>query len=334
MAQFVVGVGTSHSPLLAIAPSMWAERARDDTKMKALVLGDGRVVTYAELAREVDRRFAHDARIEIFEQQAKRAQEQLDLLAASIERADLDVLIVVGDDQGELFSRTHMPAVAVYNGAEIATYPKSELTPNLPDWHQQANRSYRMDRVHRSAGHPALANFLIETMIQNEIDVGVASEVDDPYQAGFGHAYGFVLERLCRSAHVPMVPVMLNTYFPPNVPRPGRCYGIGKVIGAAVEAMPGELRAGIVASGGLSHFAVDDQLDNGLLTALRNRDEDYLVNMNPAALRSGNSEILNWVLTAGALGHHELTHAEYIPVHRTQAGTGVGLAFAVWQERP
>jgi hypothetical protein len=333
MAQLVLGVGTSHSPLLAIDPALWSERARDDSKMERLVLGDGRVLTYAQLDAEVGGRYRDLATDKNFKEQARLAQVELDFLAAAIQSAQVDALVVIGDDQGELFSKAHTPAIAVFNGPEVVTLPKSEITPGLPGWHQQANRGYRMDSVHRSPAAPAIANAVIDGLIDGSVDVAVASEVLDPYVAGFGHAYGFVLERLCGDAPIPLVPIMLNTYFPPNVPRPGRCYDIGVLMGNAIRAVPEDLRVGVVASGGRSHFAGDDELDRSLLTAFAEGDEQHLRKLNPEALRSGNSEILNWVMTAGAVQNYELTHSEYIPVYRTAAGTGVGLAFATWHPR-
>ena len=52
MARIVLGIGTSHSPLLALGPRMWAERGRDDLRRAQLHLTDGRVVDYPALAAE------------------------------------------------------------------------------------------------------------------------------------------------------------------------------------------------------------------------------------------------------------------------------------------
>ena len=41
---------------------------------------------------------------------------------------------------------------------------------------------------------------------------------------------------------VPVVPLFLNTYYPPNQPSPARCYALGQAIRQAVEAMPGSAR--------------------------------------------------------------------------------------------
>lgn len=331
MAQIVLGIGTSHSPLLAIEPALWAERAKDDLRKEELYLADGRVVPYAALAVEVQDRYAESATPDVFEKQAMQAQDALDGLAVAIDEARLDALVVVGDDQQELFSRAHMPAIAVYNGPEIVTHPKNEVAPNLPGWYREANKGYRMDAVHRYPSASGLADGLVDGLIEAGVDVAVASEVADPHAAGFGHAYGFVIDRLLGDHEIPMLPIMLNTYFPPNVPRPGRCYDIGEILGRVLRELPGDERVGILASGGLTHFAVDERLDRTVLAALESGDVDTLRSLPHLGLRSGNSEILNWVMTAGAVTGLEVTRSEYIPVHRTPAGTGIGLAFVVWQ---
>ena len=330
MAEIVMGAGTSHSPLLTIEPTMWAERARDDLRKRELFLADGRVLSYPELDAEVGSRHAAAAVPERFREQSHAAHAALDRLAVAIGAADLDVLIVIGDDQGELFSRSHMPAIAVFNGDELVTHPKNEVSPDLPRWYQEANRGYLMDTIHRHPAAPKLAAAVIDGLIGGGVDVAVASEVPDPRTAGFGHAYGFVIDRLMPSRPVPVLPVMLNTYFPPNVPRPGRCYDIGTMIADAVRRHPGQERVGVLASGGLTHFVVDEDLDRSVLRAFAAHDADVLRALNPLSLRSGNSEILNWVMTAGAAAHLQMDQNDYIPVRRTPAGTGVGLAFATW----
>lgn len=331
MARIVLGIGTSHSPLLAIDAAMWPERAKDDLRKTELHLTDGRVVDYATLLEETGGRYAAEAVPDNFARQAAAAQENLDRLAAAITEAELDALIVVGDDQEELFSRAHLPAMAIFNGPEVVTHPKNEVAPDLPGWYQEANHGYKMDAVHRYPVQQDVANALIDGLIENGVDVAVASEVSDPHKAGFGHAYGFVIERLIEEREVPLVPIMLNTYFPPNVPRPARCYDIGALIKTAVEAMPADLRVGVVASGGLTHFVVDDELDRSVIGGLASKDEALLRSIPHQALTSGNSEILNWIMTGAAVSHLSLVEDTYIPVRRTEAGTGIGLAFLIWR---
>lgn len=332
MAEIVLGVGTSHSPLLAIPGELWPERGRDDLRRTDLHLSDGRVLTYDELNAEVGGRYSDRIGLESFRAQHEAAQQALDTLRQAIAEVRPHVLIVVGDDQNELFDRAHNPAIAIFTGAEVAMHPKNEVRPDLPQWHRTANRGYSMDTATRHKADPAMATALVEGLITAEVDVAVAAEVADPYKAGFGHAFGFVAERLLTpDAPAAILPVMLNTYFPPNVPTPGRCYDIGRKIAEVVAALPDDRRVGIVASGGLSHFVVDEDLDRAVLDAMARKDADALRAVPPRALRSGNSETLNWIMTAGVVETLDLTHSKYIPARRTEAGTGIGLAFTVWR---
>jgi hypothetical protein len=127
------------------------------------------------------------------------------------------------------------------------------------------------------------------------------------------------------------VPVLLNTYFPPNQPTPRRCYQLGQALRRTIEAWPSAKRVGIVASGGLSHFFVDEELDRHVLEILAKRDVDAIGALPAAQLESGSSEIRNWLAAAGAVEHLDLEVLDYVPCYRSEAGTGVGMAFAVWR---
>ena len=98
----------------------------------------------------------------------------------------------------------------------------------------------------------------------------------------------------------------------------------------AVETYPGDARIGIIASGGLSHFLVDEDFDRAILKACADKDAKFLQNLPRNKLHSGSSEILNWVGVAGAAEHLDLNWFEYVPGYRTPAGTGTGLSFATW----
>jgi hypothetical protein len=130
---------------------------------------------------------------------------------------------------------------------------------------------------------------------------------------------------------IPILPVALNAYNPPNQPTPRRCFMFGRALRRAIESFPGDLRVAIVASGGLSHFVVDEELDNRILTALRDRDVEALTTIPRRFMRSGTSETLNWIAAGGALEHLNMELVDYIPAYRSAAGTGVGMSFAQWR---
>jgi hypothetical protein len=147
---------------------------------------------------------------------------------------------------------------------------------------------------------------------------------------GFGHAIGFPIIRLSGAKPWNTIPVLINTYYPPNQPTPARCYDLGLAIRAAIEKMSGDLRVGIVASGGLSHFVVNEALDMEVLAALHGRDQRRLTSLPTNLLDSGSSEIRNWIALGGAVSDTAPVWSEYVPCYRSAAGTGCGMGFATW----
>jgi 3-O-methylgallate 3,4-dioxygenase len=124
--------------------------------------------------------------------------------------------------------------------------------------------------------------------------------------------------------------VLVNTFYPPNQPTPRRCYRLGQALAAAVGSFPGEMRVGIMASGGLSHFVIDEALDRAVTAALEAKDAAALQALPRERLEAGSSEIRNWICLAGAVEPLALDWAEYVPCYRTRAGTGTAMGFASW----
>ena len=56
----------------------------------------------------------------------------------------------------------------------------------------------------------------------------------------------------------------------------------------------------VVASGGLSHFVVDEELDQIVLGAMRANDGEALRRIDPRRLNSGTSEVRNWIAASAA----------------------------------
>lgn len=331
MARIVLGIGTSHSPLLVLGGAQWEFRSNDDRRNKGLNTLDGRLISYDQLVAERGEPFMRESDPAGFPALAAQVEVALDRLAAQLKACEPDVVLVVGDDQGELFSADNFPAIAVFRGEELVMKP-SEHLKGMPPWADQKFWSgYRMDLPHRYPGAPELANELVHGLIREGVDVTSCASVPDPAQRGFGHAFGFVLERLMNDVHVPMLPVMLNTYFPPNTPTAARCHEVGTKIGRILAASPSQARVAVVASGGLSHFLCEEPFDREIVAALQQHDAAKLRAIPQEAMLSGSSEIRNWVMVSGMIDHLPSDFTEYIPVHRTPAGTGIGLAFMTWR---
>ena len=106
-----------------------------------------------------------------------------------------------------------------------------------------------------------------------------------------------------------------------------------QAIAGAIESWDADARVAVVASGGLSHFVVDEELDHMVLKALAERDAETLMSLPRNRLYSAASETQNWVALGGVLHDTplEMELVEYVAVYRTPAGTGGGWAFARWE---
>jgi Catalytic LigB subunit of aromatic ring-opening dioxygenase len=329
MARIVYGFAASHTPMLTLEGKRWNERAADDMRNTQLNTSDGRFITYDQLVRERGAPYADVATEEHFLEVEAQSQQALDRIANEIEAVAPDAVLIVGDDQHELFSDANMPVISVYYGERIVMHP-FEITDTSPSWLSAVSKGYAMDNAHEFPGHPELALNLIQGLIERDVDVGASARVKNPNEAGFGHAYGFLIERLFRKREIPVVPILLNTYYPPNQLTARRCHDIGRAMRAALEASPLNLKVAIAASGGLSHFIVDDDLDRKILAALEHNDVQTLRSIPQAALNSGSSEIRNWIMASAMVEGLKMIWSQYYPARRTPAGTGTGIGFASW----
>ena len=327
MANIVLGLATAHTPLFTLEAQDWHLRAAADMANPRLNLSDGRWLRYQELLAEVGPVHEQASRPEELQRKALLCERALDRLADALEAAAPDVVLVVGDDQCELFDASNQPAFAVCHASRLVM-SDAFGRPGSPDWVLKAGKGYLMDARHVLPGHAELGLHLIQGLVDAGVDA--ASVAGFPEDGGLGHAFGFISKRLFRGRPFPMVPLLLNTYFPPNVPTAARCHDIGRALRTVLQSEGSALRVAIVASGGLSHFVVDPELDLRVMRALRDKDVDTLRAIPRPALNSGSSEILNWVLAAGALDDMDLGWWEYLPLFRTPAGTGVGAGFAIW----
>ncbi len=332
MAQLVLGMGMAHSPMVILEDTLWKDYAEQlDYTSSLLIDTTGTPVTYEQLVEQAGDRFAQQATPAVWKQQYAATRQAVARLAADVAAAHLDVLVIIGDDQLELFSYANMPALSIYYGDKLQSgiipgrYRISEAI-----W-QRIAKGYAMDVHHEFASTPTFARELLESLIEQGFDVGGHKEVPATGESqGIGHAYGIMVTQLLADRPIPIVPVLVNTYYAPSQPTPSRCYDLGRALRQAIEQHPADLRVGMVASGGLSHFVTDEDLDHKVLAALRERSEEQLRSLPRRLLNSGSSEIRNWVAVAAACEHLNYRWDEYIPVYRTPAGTGCGLAFASW----
>jgi hypothetical protein len=332
MAKIVLGIGMSHSPMMGLEGSKWELFARADHQHPMLYDSDGNKVEYKELEQKVGQRYLEDSRTESLVNKHKRMVDSFEKLATDFERAELDAVIVISNDHpGEWLSISNVPALAIFYGDKVVS-GKVNFPPVFsfkPEVVEEMSRDMGMDDYHEWPGSKEIALQLITSLVDKEFDVGAMKEVEDPSKAGHGHGYGFVITQLMRKKIIPMVPIYLNTW-PPNELSPNRCYDFGIALRQAIEELPNHLRIGIVASGGLSHFVTDTDLDDIIIEALKTRDENTLRELPRHRLKAGNSEIRNWIVLEAAIRNLNLDWYDYNPVFRTPVGTGIGMTFATW----
>jgi 3-O-methylgallate 3,4-dioxygenase len=331
MAKIVLGLGTSHTPMLLASDETLPRFRETDEKIKHRDK-EGRPATYAELLEKADPQMAALVEPPVLVARQNQARAAAAHLRKTLADAGLDVLIVMGDDQDESYLEDCRPAFAIYYGATIlnSNEQHEQYRRRFPEWYVKNRQGFFEDVAPRA--YPVdstLALHLIDWLMEHGFDPASSKSLREG--EGEGHAVAYVHRRVMgSSAPIPVVPVFLNTYYAPNQPRPRRCYELGQAIRRAVEAYPADSRVGIIASGGLSHFLVDEEFDRAILKACADKDAEFLKNLPRNKLNAGSSEILNWVGIAGALEHLDMNWFEYVPGYRTPAGTGTGLSFASW----
>ena len=329
MAELTLGLASSHTPQLSTSADYWTEHAARDQRNPRLLGPDGRYHTYDELLAAAGPGLAGEVQSSVWRSKFDRAQAAVEVLAQRLASAEPDVVVIVGDDQHELFGADGMPAIGLFTGESLWDLPPdAERLAQTPPDIRAAGWAAHADVPDRYPVAADLGEHLARVLTGREFDLTVMSE--QPAGRGLGHAFTFVRRRLRLAAPVPIVPVLLNTYFPPNVPSPGRCWRLGQALRAGIESWPPAARVAIFASGGLSHFVVIEDLDRRVLAGLDSGDAGVFEQIPVQLMRSGTSETLNWITAGGALGGLAFDLVDYIPAYRSPAGTGVGMAFATW----
>jgi hypothetical protein len=328
MAKMVMGIGSSHSPALLMEPSAWLARAEvDDKRLHALHDFEGRRVSYEELLVKAPPTILQEIDAEVLEGRHRANEAAIAKISEVLDAADPDIVIIIGDDHKEVFQDDNMPALSIYWGETLPYKPKGVMKWKYdaalkPDyWYWQDEREY-----------PVASEFarrLIGDLMVRDFDPA-HSKYYQPDQ-GMSHSFGYVYRRIMTKKIYPIIPVNINTYYPPNQVTPQRAFAIGKAIREAVESWPEDLRVVVMATGGLSHFVVDETFDRAFLDLMASGEAEGHAALPLEKLQSGNSEFRCWSALAGAVSGKAMTLIDYVPCYRSPAGTGCAMAFAYWE---
>jgi hypothetical protein len=329
MAKIVLGLGTSHGPMLSTPPEQWVQRANFDRTVKHP--WKGRMWGFDELvaARKADH-FEDQITPELWRSRHAACRTALGQLAKIFAAAKPDLVVIVGNDHMEMFNEASVPAFTVFWGEELINNP----------WTKEREARAAQGTLIAVPGHvppsgarypcvPELGKHLIENLIGHGFDVAAMKRLPGEETP---HAYGFVYRQIMGDRLIPCVPLALNTYYLPNQPTIRRCYDFGKALAHAIEHWPGGQGAPLVASGGLSHFVIDESIDQTFIATMQTRRIDALAALGEETFQSGTSEIKNWVPVAGAMAElgFDFNLVDYVPCYRSIAGTGNAMGFVHW----
>jgi hypothetical protein len=328
VAKIVLGMASSHAPQLAMPPDQWRSYG-DRSRTQPQHWYNGKTYSFEELVDlRAEGHFDQECTDEKFQQRFDACQRAIAHLSDTLAKVKPDLCIILGDDQHEAFVDDNMPCVAIYHGATVDDAPPSGNGGG-------GFRDPTIDETPKTrVTHPTDADFgkyLIEKMMQAEFDITRTNELKRR-EGTIGHAFYYVYRRLMHNSVIPNVPIMVNTYYPPNVPSAMRCYNMGKILRDAIESWDSDKKVAIFASGGLSHTVIEEDLDEKILEGLKNDDVKKLTDYPDVRFRAGTSEIKNWIALAGAMSGTSLQPniVDYVPCYRTEAGNGCAMGMAEW----
>lgn len=317
MAKIILGIGTSHSPQLSVPASEWQVlRAKDEHDPR---------LNYQALLERAKPGIQAELTPEKFRERDEACQKAIKTLGDVLRQAAVDLVVIFGDDQHEQFQDDNMPTFAVYHGKSLPVVTHTGRNPTA--WKAFEERGWAQTLPEYEAGQ-ALAEHLVSSLVDDEFDIARSNKLRP--EIGVGHAFSFLYRRILPGAKLPMVPVMVNTYYPPNQPTPKRCWAFGQAVRKAIESWDSDKRVAVMASGGLSHVIIDEEIDQMTIEGLRNKKPEILWRLPRGRLSGGTSEILNWVALAGVVESMDLEFLEYVTTYRSPAGTGCGMGFAYW----
>lgn len=326
MAKVVLGFGSSHAPQLRLRADKWPAMIEKDSRDPRFdyqaVLKRAKPNMEAELTPEV---------MKLRDESNHRA---MGILRGKLEEAKPDAIVILGDDQHEQFFENNMPMFSVYRGD---TLPLRERTGGGGDaklraawqnttWNQTADKTKEKDYP----AAPELAEHMIHSLVENGFDLTVSDSLRE--EIGVGHAFSFLYQYIMPELEIPVLPVTLNAFYPPNQPTPRRSFQLGEAVREAIDSWAPDMRVAVMASGGLSHFIIDEELDHEALDAMSRRDEEALASLDRERMMVlGTTEIVNWIALSGAMTDEKMTLVDYVPCYRTPAGTGCAMGFAYWE---
>ncbi len=335
MAQITLGIYTAHGPQLNTTPEQWSLRLPADKKR--IHWYKGKQYSFDDLITlRQSENLAEESSMESRQRRYDACQEAVERLAGIWSEAAPDVCVIFGNDQRECFHEDITPMFTVYGGETLFHAPlREDQKPKLAPGILESEWAYRPEEPVEYPGLPELAGIVMEEGHRSRFDLGWSLEWPEKpgaWHLGTPHAFSWIIRRVMKDDVVPTLPLVANTFFPPNQPTASRCFEFGQMVGRAIASWDSELKVAVCGSGGMSHFVINSEIDELFFNALENRDPEPLRSLPQNLLMDGTSELRNWISAAGALFDTELSGKAltYQPCYRSEAGTGTAQGLVAW----
>src|SRR5215216_7846188 len=112
MAEIVLGIGSSHGPLLSTPPEQWDLRAKADRANRSHAYR-GNTYDYESLLKERAPGFAAEIEPEKRRERFMQCRSALEALGRKFDEVSPDAVVILGNDQREFFNPGLTPAITV-----------------------------------------------------------------------------------------------------------------------------------------------------------------------------------------------------------------------------
>ncbi len=270
----------------------------------------GKTYDYPALLQERAPGFAQEIGVEKRRERFVQCRAALEALGRKFNEVAPDAVVIIGNDQREFFNAGLTPAITVYRGKTISNVQHlNEDAPGL-------NIAEPANSPEEGATYPGateLADHILRSLADEDFDLAQSDQTPSGApRGGIPHAYGFFYHTILQDQTPPSVPIILNVHFPHNTPKVHRCLELGRGLYRAIKSFGGFKRVALMASGGLTHFVIDEDFDRQVIAAMKSGDEDALAKLPESYFKVGTAEIKNWypVISAmNAAGLHVTTRS-------------------------
>jgi protocatechuate 4,5-dioxygenase beta chain len=301
-----LGLASSHAPAMFEQPDLWPK-------------------IYSAIPEYTKQSQPHSAVLEtpeIIQEYRRRIDRAFETLQKQVISYRPDAVVIVGDDQRQLFDARFNPTFYIFTGEKAWGLTGTNYRPS------------NLREKFEIPCHAELAQHIHEKLVDRGFDLAsgtVFQPLSRPEQ-GMPHMVSYIFPKISPRYELPVIPLFINEYYAP-LPTAERCYQLGVAVGEILSSR--SERVAIYASGGLSHDPngpragwIDEPLDRWVLDRLERNEGEALKNLfcfDSDTLRGGTGEVRAWICVAGAM-QRSARILDYIPIHHAKAGIG----FAYW----